>query len=113
VTNGNVLGFLGAPDRGITLRAVSLALLKVRALDGMTCEKLGKTLECSVDTVRTASNEESLLSADSLFRLLYFFPDECAPIREAFEHPTEPLTTADRVARIEHELDAIRREIAA
>lgn len=42
MTNGNVFGFLCAPDRECSLRAISLALLKVRALPDMTCEKLGK-----------------------------------------------------------------------
>lgn len=112
MTNGNVLGFLAAPDREVSLRAISLALLKVRALDGMTCEKLGGILECSADTIRAASNEENVLGAVSLFRLLYFFPDETGSIRQAYDHPEPEMTVAERVARIERDLDAIR-ELAA
>jgi hypothetical protein len=112
MTNGNVLGFLAAPDRESSLRAISLALLKVRALDGMTCEKLGKTLECSADTIRNASNEETLLGFDSVMRLCYFWPDESAPIRALQQPPTEAPTVADRLERIERELDAIRKEAA-
>lgn len=108
MTNGNVLGFLAAPDRETSLRAVSMALLKVRSIDGMTCEKLGKLLECSADTVRNASNEETLLSFDHVARLCYLFPDESAPIRQLWE-PVESPTPAERIDRIERELDALRR----
>lgn len=112
MTNGNFLGFLAAPDREITLRAISLALLKIRALDGMTCEKLGNAVGCSADTVRTASNEESLLSFDCIARLLYLFPDESGPIRELWGRAEDAPTVSDRLERIERELDAIRREAA-
>ena len=112
MTNGNVLGFLSAPCREISLRAISLALLKVRSIDGMTCEKLGKTLECSADTIRNASNEETMLSFDAVARLLYFFPDETGPIRELWGCAEERPTVATRLERIERELDAIRREAA-
>lgn len=78
----HVLGFLAAPDRQMSLRAVSLALLKVRAIDGMTCAKLGEALACSVDTIRAASNEETLLSFDGIARLLYTFSPN-SPSRSA------------------------------
>lgn len=112
MTNGHVLGFLGAPDRELSLRAVSLALLKVRAIDGMTCAKAGEALKCSADTIRAASNEETMLSFDSVARLLYFFPDESAPIRQLWERAETTLTVAERCARIERDLDAIRRASA-
>jgi len=112
VTHGNVLSFLGAPDRQISLRAISLALLKIRALDGMTCEKLGKALECSADTIRTASNEESLLSFDHIARMCCFFPDQAGTIFELLARAPEAPSVADRLERIERELEAIRREAA-
>ena len=112
MTNGNVFGFLCAPDRECSLRAISLALLKVRALPDMTCEKLGKALDCSADTIRNASNEETLLAFDSVSRLCYFWPDQSAPIRALIMPPSEAPTVADRLERIERELDAIRREAA-
>ncbi len=112
MTNGNVLGFLAVPDREDSLRAISLALLKVRALDGMTCPKLGKLLDCCPDTIAKASNEESLLSFDSVARLCYLFPDESKPVRDLWERAEDAPTVAERLARIERELDAIRRESA-
>ena len=112
MTSGNVLGFLAAPDRETSLHAISLVLLKIRATPGMTCEKLGKTLDCSADTVRAASNEETLLSFDTVGRLLYFFPEHCGPIHELWSGAVETPTIADRLERIERELDALRREAA-
>ena len=109
MTDGNVLGFLGAPDRQTSLRAISLALLKVRALDGMTCEKIGHALGCSIDTVRAASNEETLLSFDTVKRLEYFFPDQCGPIHELADHLSAELTIEDHRAAIERHTAALVR----
>lgn len=112
MTDGNVFGFLAAPGRECSLRAVSLTLLKVRSIDGMTCEKLGKTLECSADTIRNASNEEAMLSFDCVARLCYFFPEEARPITELWNRAAAKPTVDDRIERIERELAAIRREAA-
>jgi hypothetical protein len=109
MTNGNVLGFLAAPDRETSLRAISLSLLKVRSLDGMTCDKIGHALGCSADTVRAASNEETLLSFDTAKRLEYFFPDQCGPLRELTEHAREEMTAADHKAAIEFHMNALLR----
>jgi hypothetical protein len=109
MTNGQVLGFLAAPDRQVSLRAISLALLKVRALDGMTCEKIGNALACSADTIRAASNEETLLSFDTAKRLEYFFPDQCGPIRELTDHAAEEMTAADHRAAIEYHAGQLAR----
>ena len=112
MTNGNVLGFLAVPDREDSLRAISLALLKVRAIDTMTCPKLGKLLGCCADTIAKASNEESLLSFDNVARLCFLFPEESRPIRELWERAEDAPSIPDRLERIERELDAIRREAA-
>lgn len=112
MTNGNVLGFLAAPDREDSLRAVSLALLRVLSNPENTRKKVAKALECSTDTIAGAIAEESLLSFDSIARLGYFFPDEFALVAELWGRATDEPTVEDRVARIERELDAIRREAA-
>jgi hypothetical protein len=108
----NVLPFLLAADRNICQRAISLTLLKVRAIEGVTCEKLGGWLECSADTIRNATNEETLMSFDAIVRLCQFFPDQSAPILELFAITADNPTVGDRLERIERELDAIRREAA-
>lgn len=109
MNNGNVLGFLAAPDREMSLRAISLALLKVRALDGMTCEKIANVLACSIDTVRAASNEETLLSFDTAKRLEYFFPEQCGPIRELADRANVDLTAEDHEAAIAHHAAALTK----
>lgn len=112
MTGGSVLGFLYAPDRDISLRAVSLALLKVRALEGMTCAKLGKALECSVDTIRAASNEETLLSFDAIARLVFLFPEQSASIHELWNRKPVILSVDDHRAAIEHHTAALARMAA-
>lgn len=109
MSGANVLGFLFAPDREMSLRAVSLALLKVRALDGMTCAKLGEAIGCCADTIRAASNEETLLSFDCIARLAYLFPDQCASIHELWQRERAVLTAEEHLAAIEHHSAALLR----
>lgn len=113
MTRPNVLGFLDAPDRKLALRAIALTLLKVRALDGVTCENLGAALGCSDDTVRHATNEQTMLCFVAIARLLHLFPDESAPIRQLWERGAEAPTANERIERIERDLEAIRKELAA
>lgn len=112
----NVLGFLFAPDRETSLRAVSLALLKVRSIDGMTCCKLGEAIGCCSDTILAASNEQTMLSFDTIARLMHFFPDQCAPIHALWGREQAELTAEDHRAAIEHHAAALARlagEVAA
>ena len=114
MTGGGVLGFLFAPDRSISLRAISLALLRVRSLDGMTCAKVGQALDCSADTIRAASNEETLLSFDAVARLVFLFPDQCGPIHDLWNREPSALTAEEHKAAIEHhsaELLRMTREV--
>lgn len=111
MNNANVLGFLSAPDREMSLKAISLALLKVRAIDNMTCEKLAKAIGCCVDTVRNATNEGTLLSFDSVAALLYHFPEHTQTIRQLYDN-APVLTPADRLERMARDLEALRQEVA-
>jgi hypothetical protein len=109
MTGPNVLGFMFAPDRTTSLRAVSLALLKVRAIEGMTCDKLGHALGCCADTVHAASDEKTLMSFDTIARLMHFFPDQCAPIHALWGRDRAELTADDHKAAIEHHAAALAR----
>lgn len=109
MTIGNVLGFLAAPDRETSLRAVSLSVLKIRTT-GLTYKEIAKAIEVSADTVAGAANEESLLSFDAVARLCYFWPEETGPIQELFGPGPEQPTFDDRLAQIERAVAAIRRE---
>jgi plasmid maintenance system antidote protein VapI len=102
MTGGSVPHYLFAPDRDISLRAVSRALLKVRALSGMTIPKVAEALGCSADTVKDASNEFTLLTFDKIARLVYLFPEQCEPIFELWNREPTALTAEEHRAAIEH-----------
>ena len=102
MTGGSVPHYLFAPDRESSLRAVSRALLKVRALDGMTIPKVAEALGCSVDTVKDASNEQTLLTFDKVARLVFLFPEQAAPIVALMNNAPLALTAEEHQAAIEH-----------
>ena len=110
---GQVLPMFAAPTRENTLSAISRALLRIRS-NGWCCEQLGKRLECSADTIKHATNEESLLNFHSIALLAFNFPDEFQMIETLWSYrATETVTPLDRLERIEREASAIRRELAA
>lgn len=102
-----------APDREICLHAISIALLRIRSLPGVTVQKLAKALDCSIDTVRAATNEENLMSFDHIAVMCHLFPEQCAPVIDILTgKPTAKPTMCERVERIERELAALRDEAA-
>lgn len=102
------------PDRETCQSAISRALLKIRSDYEMTAKELARIVGCSPDAIYSATNEENLLSLDSVALLCDAFPDECAPIRALFAGGIAPVPTpAERLERVERELTALRREIAA
>tara|TARA_R110000868_G_scaffold410473_1_gene698586 strand:+ start:139 stop:474 length:336 start_codon:yes stop_codon:yes gene_type:complete len=111
MTRPNVLAYLAAPDRECSLRAVSLAVVKVRAT-GATYKEIAQAIDCCADTVAAAANETTLIGADAIFRLCYFWPAETESIRSLLIPVSEAPTMDDRIARIERELAAIRQEAA-
>ena len=101
------------PCRDDTLHAIAKALLRIRS-HGVNQSELAKLLDCSTDALSDATNEKTLLGFDKLARLAHYFPDEwrlveCLWTAGASRKPT----AADRFERIERELDALRREVAA
>jgi len=106
-----VFGFLAAPSRDASLHAIAKAILAVRSL-GVTYKEIAKAIDVSPDTIEAAAAEKSLLSFDAVARLVYLFPAEARAICELMAPPCEQPTVADRLERIERELDAIRREAA-
>ena len=99
------------PDRETCLHAVAISLLRIRSDYGLTAKQLAKVADCGPDAIYDATNEKHLISLDSAVLLCDHFPDETAPIRALFAGGIAPApTVADRLERIERELDAIRRE---
>ncbi len=109
MSGGKVFGLFTDPGRNDCLRAVSLALLKVRAT-GETCVEIAAALGCHSDTVENASNERSMLAFDSIARLAAKYPD-VAPLIEGLWHgaTTGELTRAERIERIRNDLAALER----
>lgn len=100
------------PTKEVCLKAIGIAMAKVRAR-GVSREQLADALGCSVDVISAATNEENLASFDTIARLCYYFPEECAELRAMLTGtPVEIPTVKDRLERIERELDAIRRVAA-
>lgn len=110
----NVLGIFPPPDQEDCVKAISTALVKVRANRGMTCEQIGKIVGACGETIRQAMAESgSVLSFVTIARLGYFFAEEFTEIEALWLRSTAPTpTVSDRLERIERELDAIRREAA-
>jgi hypothetical protein len=108
VTNGNVLGFLAAPDREISLLAVSRAILKVRET-GQTYKQIAYALGCSAETISGAVAEQNLLSFDAVARLCYFWPDETSAIHELWGRAKPELTADDHSAAIQYHAAALTR----
>jgi hypothetical protein len=88
---------------------VSRALLKVRALDGMTIPKAANALACSPDTIKDATNELTLLTFDKIARLIYLFPEQCEAIFELWNRGLDALTAEEHKAAIEHHTAALVR----
>lgn len=110
MSTAQVLPVFLPPTREDALRGVSRALLRIRS-EGWTCDQLARQLDCSADTIKHASNEESLLSLDSVALLGFHFPEQFKMVEAVWSCRTpEPLTIADRVKRIERELTAIQKE---
>jgi len=109
---GNILGLFADVRREDCLKAVSLALLRVRGA-GETCEEIGRKLGCHADTVENASNEKSMLAFDSIARLCANYPDIAPLIEAVWRGGAAPAPTlAERLDRIEREAATIRRELA-
>lgn len=107
-----VSGLFPPPDRETSLKAISRALLRIRS-NGWSATALGEELGCSADTIEAASNERSLLRFDCIALLAFKFPEEFSFIEQLWSGAVaaEP-TVADRLERIEREVEAIRNEAA-
>lgn len=109
---GDVLALFGPAEREDCLYALSKAVLRIQA-NGTPFTEIARKINASTDTVEAAAHGHSLLTFDKVARLAHHFPAEFAIVAPLFSPaPTGPLTVADRLERIERELDAIRREAA-
>jgi len=113
MTGAHVCGLFNAPSREDALKAIARAVLRIKADTGATYEQIGKALDCSADTLERAAKEETLLSADTLLRLQFHFPNAYQFVEQISTGSIPPKqTAADRLDLIERQLDAIRKEVA-
>jgi hypothetical protein len=108
MTNGNVLGFLAAPSREISLFGISRAILRVRET-GANYKEIAKALECSADTISGAVAEQNLLSFDAVARLCYFWPAETQVIQELWGRAEGVLTADDHAQAIARHTAALAK----
>ena len=113
MTEPLVPGLFPPPCREMTLNAISRALLRIRS-NGVSTKKLMEAIDASADAIASSIAEESLLNFNSIARIGFHFPEEYKMIEALWTCSTPaPVTTADRLDRIDHELTAVRKGLAA
>jgi hypothetical protein len=113
MTRDNVLPIFSPPTLADCENAISRALLRIRS-NGLCMTQIAKALNCSAGTIENASNAKSLLNFESVALLAFHFPEEFALIEGLWTfRAAVALTPIDRIARIEGDISAIRKEFAA
>jgi hypothetical protein len=114
-------GILPPPDRNDVVRAVSKTIGLIRRKYLLKACDIAQTLKQpdgvapDAETIRRAERGDTLLSFDLIAQLAFLYHECADPLRIVMEPaPTgEPTTLEDRLALIEREAAAIRREIAS
>lgn len=113
-----VCGLLPPPDRKDALLAVASTILRIRRR-GLSAKDIAQSLVKEdgkppiEDTILRAEKGLHMLGFDLLAQLAFKYGDCADPIRSLLEPVPiiEPTTLEDRLARIEQEAAAIRREL--
>lgn len=116
-----ICGLLLLPDRTDALRAVSMTIGKIRRRYGHKPAEIAARLKKgdgtapTGDTIERAEREETLPSFDLIAQIAYLYSDCAEPIRAllAPAATAEPTTVEQRLVRMEAEILAVRRELAA
>lgn len=108
----NVLPLFRPPDREFSLHVIGLCLAKVRGR-GITLAQLSAELDCSIDTIKNATNEDALLSFDSIARLGYHYPEEFQVVEQLWNcQPSRELTAVEHMDEAVRHIDAARKDVA-
>jgi hypothetical protein len=114
MTAPHVLCLFGKPDRTSALAAIARVIHLARRNHALSLVEIAASIGCSADTVERAYKRETMLGADTLASLLWAYADCAGPWERLCQPEAAPeATIEDRLARIEREAVAIRREIAA
>lgn len=118
MTPANVLGLFGAPDRESSLIAIARVIGLIQRRFAVSLKEIAEVAGCSTDTIENAAKgDKNLLSCETLGRLRFFFGDEELGCFEPWDRlcrplvARQPLTAAERLDAIEHQIAAIRSEI--
>lgn len=115
-----ICGLLPPPNRDDVARAISKTIGLIRRYRLLNACEIAKSLtkddgkSPDAETIRRAERGENLLSFDLIAQLAWIYQECAEPLRIMLEpSPTgEPTTMEDRLARIERDTAAIRRELA-
>jgi predicted transcriptional regulator len=112
-TAPNVLGLFGPPVQKSYRSAVAKCIRDVKAVHGLSNITLAEYLGCSDQTIANAENEENDLSGVTLMRIAYQFGEVAIePVRALYLCASyDPVTSLDRIDRIERDLSILRREL--
>jgi hypothetical protein len=116
-----ICGLLPPPERNDALAAVAKTIGMVRRRYALSAKEIAGSLKKDdgtapiADTIERAERGENLLSFDLIAQLAYIYGDCADPIRNLLVAATvaEPTSLAERLARAEQEILAVRRELAA
>jgi hypothetical protein len=114
-------GLLPPPNRNDVVTAVQLTIGCIRRRWGHSAKDIARGLRQpngespDPETISRAERGETLPSFDLLAQIAFLYGDCADPLRRIMEPaPTgEPTTIEDRLALIEREAAAIRKEMAA
>jgi DNA-binding XRE family transcriptional regulator len=104
----------GAPKRDSYRAAIKQVVLDLKARTGMDSEQLAEGLGVSKDTIENAEKQVCSMEAVTLLKIAFLYgEDAIAAVRNLYLcAPADRPTVEDRLARIEGEAAAIRREMA-
>ena len=104
----------GRPTRNGYRAAIKQIILELKARKNLSDQELADLLGCHKETIENAQDEANSLDVVTLLNIAYAFGEEAIqPVRDIYLcAPTEQPTIEDRLARIEGEAAAIRREMA-
>ena len=116
-----ICGLLPPPERNDALTAIAKTIGLIRRRYALSAKEIARTLkkedgkEPISDTIERAERGENLLSFYLIVQLAYLYGDCAEPIRNLLVAATitEPETLAERLARAEQEILAVRRELDA
>lgn len=75
---------------------------------GVTFKDIAKTLGVSDDCIANCVAERTLLNADVMLRLCYFWPDLTGAVRDIISPPPVQQSRDDVIVSIQRQLDGLR-----